>query len=179
MSSPARRSPEPHLSPSNSKGALSIDRSTLKGYRPLSGSGNRMETIQLSHPRLCDDEPCRLIGGSRKQGVRRKATMSTKCSSGAVPGGETSLQETKLLYHRPLIRLAFGQPPSPQGEGFVGEGPSSAPGGGLKKGGELPRRLKARNGSASAAPGRFPGTPTRPGWDHRPGRCPCRGTGAG
>ena len=83
----ARRSPEPHLSPSNSKGALSIDRSTLKGYRPLSGSGNRMETIQLNHPRLCDDEPCRLIGGSRKQGVRRKATMSTKCSSGAVPGG--------------------------------------------------------------------------------------------
>ena len=39
-------------------------------------------------------------------GVQGKATMSTKCSSGAVPGGETSLQETKLLYHRPLIRLA-------------------------------------------------------------------------
>ena len=58
----ARRSPEPHLSPSNSKGALSIDRSTLKGYRPLSGSGNRMETIQLSHPRLCDNRQARLIG---------------------------------------------------------------------------------------------------------------------
>ena len=33
-------------------------------------------------------------------------------------GGETSLQGTKLLYHRPLIRLAFGQPPSPKGEGL-------------------------------------------------------------
>ena len=30
------------------------------------------------------------------------------------------LQETKPLCHRPLIRLAFGQPPSPQGEGFNG-----------------------------------------------------------
>ena len=40
------------------------------------------------------------------------------------------LQETKPLCHRPLIRLAFGQPPSPQGEGFKGEG--------LKRGGELP-----------------------------------------
>ena len=35
------------------------------------------------------------------------------------------LQETKPLCHRPLIRLAFGQPPSPQGEGFNGE--SGAP----------------------------------------------------
>ena len=67
----------------------------------------------------------------------------------------------------------------PRGKALWGRAPSSAPGGRLKKGGELPRRLKARNVSASAAPGRFPGTPTRPGWDHRPGRCPCRGTGAG
>ncbi len=33
-------------------------------------------------------------------------------------GGETSLQGTKLLYHRPLIRHGFAVPPSPQGEGF-------------------------------------------------------------
>ena len=41
-------------------------------------------------------------------------------------GGETSLQGTKLLYHRPLIRHGFAVPPSPQGEGFWGERPSSA-----------------------------------------------------
>ena len=33
-------------------------------------------------------------------------------------GGETPLQETKPLYHRPLIRHGFAVPPSPQGEGF-------------------------------------------------------------
>ena len=39
------------------------------------------------------------------------------------------LQETKPLCHRPLIRLAFGQPPSPQGEGlrFCIGGPLGAP----------------------------------------------------
>ena len=40
-------------------------------------------------------------------------------------GGETSLQGTKLLYHRPLIRHGFAVPPSPQGEGFrAGLGPA-------------------------------------------------------
>ena len=40
-------------------------------------------------------------------------------------GGETSLQGTKLLYHRPLIRHGFAVPPSPQGEGFAGEAPGA------------------------------------------------------
>ena len=43
-------------------------------------------------------------------------------------GGETSLQGTKLLYHRPLIRHGFAVPPSPQGEGFFG-GPHPPPSG--------------------------------------------------
>jgi len=35
------------------------------------------------------------------------ATTSRRGQSHSPPaGGETSLQETKLLYHRPLIRLA-------------------------------------------------------------------------
>ena len=38
-------------------------------------------------------------------------------------GGETSLQGTKLLYHRPLIRHGFAVPPSPRGEGFWGDHP--------------------------------------------------------
>ena len=39
---------------------------TPKGYRTLSGSGNRRETSQLSHPRLCDNCLACLIGGPRK-----------------------------------------------------------------------------------------------------------------
>ena len=41
------------------------------------------------------------------------------------------LQETKPLCHRPLIRLAFGQPPSPQGEG-------------LKRGSKIPLRKNTK-----------------------------------
>ena len=37
------------------------------------------------------------------------------------------LQETKPLCHRPLIRLAFGQPPSPQGEGLGVEQRAKSP----------------------------------------------------
>ena len=44
----------------------------------------------------------------------------------------------KAFKGSPLIRLAFGQPPSPQGEGFAGEAPSSAPfGGTFPPGGRL------------------------------------------
>ena len=35
---------------------------TPKGDRTLSGSGNRRETSQLSHPRLCDNRNALLIG---------------------------------------------------------------------------------------------------------------------
>ena len=41
-------SPEPNLSPTGLKGALSIRRSTAKGYRTLSGSGDRPETNPMS-----------------------------------------------------------------------------------------------------------------------------------
>ena len=74
-------------------------------------------------------------------GVRGKATMSTKCSSGAVPGGvlpSFSPWKKKVAARRRrniprttnAIRTlpphpAPSGPPSPQGEGFVGEGPSS------------------------------------------------------
>ena len=46
--SPGYTSPEPNLSPTSLKGALSIRRSTAKGYRTLSGSGDRPETNPMS-----------------------------------------------------------------------------------------------------------------------------------
>ena len=54
-------------------------------------------------------------------------------------------QETKPLYHRPLIRHGFAVPPSPQGEGFWGGAPSSAPVYAL---GHLPPEGKAFGGAA-------------------------------
>ena len=36
-------------------------------------------------------------------------------------------QETNPLYHRPLIRHGFAVPPSPQGEGFLGDYPLIRP----------------------------------------------------
>ena len=60
-------------------------------------------------------------------------------------GGESSLQETKPLYHRPLIR-PFG-PPSPRGEGFWGRGSfvrsfsKRSRKAGQRRGGEIPRTL--------------------------------------
>ncbi len=63
------------------------------------------------------------------------------------PGRRNPLRQTKPLYHRPLIRLAFGQPPSPipsvasrhlpliRGVGPQGEGLRAA-------GGEIPCDLK-------------------------------------
>ena len=71
-----------------------------------------------------------------RNGVRGKATMSTKCSSEPSPvafwllcrhgqsnsppaGGEIPLRGTKPLYHRPLIRPSVRTgAPSPQGEGL-------------------------------------------------------------
>ena len=79
---------EPYLSPTHTKARFQPVGAPPKGYRKLSGSGNRRETSQLSHPRLCDDEPCRLIGGPRKQGSgERRLGAPFRCSSGAVPGG--------------------------------------------------------------------------------------------
>ena len=113
-----------------------------------------MAQLEFRHAlRFCAPELfCPPQGITPVNGVRGKATMSTKCSSGAVPGdplvsfpslgkklapqgetlpppagGEIPLRGTKPLYHRPLIRHGFAVPPSPQGEGFCGEsliGPS-------------------------------------------------------
>ena len=62
MPSPARRPSEPNLSPPAQKARFPPIEAIPKGYRQLSGSGNRRETIQLSHPRLCDNRQARLIG---------------------------------------------------------------------------------------------------------------------
>ena len=40
---------------------------------------------------------------------------------------KSPLRGTKPLYHRPLIRHGFAVPPSPQGEGFLGEYPLIRP----------------------------------------------------
>ena len=95
--------------------------------------------------RFCAPEGfCPAQGATPVMGVRGKATMSTKCSSGAVPGGVlvTLPPRAKSLAPQgetlqdgapgrralrgneicPLIRLAFGQPPSPQGEGLWRKG---------------------------------------------------------
>ena len=45
-----------------------------------------METIQLSHPRLCVDELCRLIGALVNGGPGVSGPMGTKCPSAASPG---------------------------------------------------------------------------------------------
>ena len=92
-------------------------------------------------------------------GVRGKATMSTKCSSGAVPGGvlpSFSPWKKKVAARRRrniprttnAIRTlpphpAPSGPPSPQGEGFVGEGPSSPQGDGRIK--ERPAKSPQKN----------------------------------
>ena len=60
-------------------------------------------------------------------------------------GGESSQQETKPLYHRPLIRPSG--PPSPRGEGFWGRGSfvrsfsKRSRKAGQRRGGEIPRTL--------------------------------------
>ena len=64
----SRRPSEPHLSPTTTKARFQPGGETPKGYRKLSGSGDRTGTSQLSHPRLCVDCPRRLIGGPRKWG---------------------------------------------------------------------------------------------------------------
>ena len=65
---PSRRSPEPHLSPTHTKARFPPEGAPPKGYRTLSGSGNRTETSQLNHPRLCDDRQGGLIGALVKRG---------------------------------------------------------------------------------------------------------------
>ena len=47
-------------------------------------------------------------------------TFSSLRKSLAAGAAKLPLRQRQKLYHRPLIRLAFGQPPSPQGEGFCG-----------------------------------------------------------
>ena len=49
---------------------------TPKGCRKLSGSGHRTETSQLSHPRLCVDQPRRPNWRPRKMGVQGGASTS-------------------------------------------------------------------------------------------------------
>ena len=49
---------------------------TPKGCRKLSGSGHRTETSQLSHPRLCVDQPRRPNWRPRKMGVQGGASIS-------------------------------------------------------------------------------------------------------
>ena len=51
----ACRFSEPHLSPTHTKARSPPGGAPPKSYRTLSGSGNRMETSQLNHPRLCVD----------------------------------------------------------------------------------------------------------------------------
>ena len=72
----SRRPSEPHLSPTTTKARFQPGEETPKGYRKLSGSGDRTGTSQLSHPRLCVDCPRRLIGGPRKMGVQGGASIS-------------------------------------------------------------------------------------------------------
>ena len=48
-----RRSPEPHLSPPTQKARFQPVGALPKGYRTLSGSGDRRGRNRLSHPRLC------------------------------------------------------------------------------------------------------------------------------
>ena len=91
--------------------------------------------------RFCAPELfCPPQGITPVNGVRGKATMSTKCSSGAVPGdplvsfpslgkklapqGEIPLRTTNAVRNLPPHPAPSG-PPSPQGEG-------------LKRGGEIP-----------------------------------------
>ena len=64
----SRRPSEPHLSPTTTKARFQPGEETPKGCRKLSGSGDRTETSQLSHPRLCVDRQGGLIGGPRKWG---------------------------------------------------------------------------------------------------------------
>ena len=105
---------------------------------------NRRKPLRFCAPEMF----CPPQGVTPVNGVRGKATMSTKCSSGAVPGGvlvplppwakelaarrrrnppaKRAIQRPdegigpykKAFYHRPLIRHGFAVPPSPQGEGF-------------------------------------------------------------
>ena len=64
----SRRPSEPHLSPTTTKARFQPGGETPKGCWKLSGSGDRTETSQLSHPRLCVDCQGGLIGGPRKWG---------------------------------------------------------------------------------------------------------------
>ena len=64
----SRRPSEPHLSPATTKARFQPGEETPKGCCKLSGSGDRTETSQLSHPRLCVDCQGGLIGGPRKWG---------------------------------------------------------------------------------------------------------------
>ena len=72
----SRRPSEPHLSPATTKARFQPGEETPKGCCKLSGSGDRTETSQLSHPRLCVDRQGGLIGGPRKMGVQGGASIS-------------------------------------------------------------------------------------------------------
>ena len=67
--------PEPHLSPPAQKARSQPVEIPPKGYRQLSGSGNRPNQSTV-HPRLCEDCQGRLIGGPRKMGVQGADSIS-------------------------------------------------------------------------------------------------------
>ena len=66
--------------------------------------------------------PLWFLSGRPERNPPRRAELPCRPQAAKSP-----LQETKPLYHRPLIRHGFAVPPSPQGEGFWGGAPSSAP----------------------------------------------------
>ena len=72
----SRRPSEPHLSPATTKARFQPGGETPKGCWKLSGSGHRTETSQLSHPRLCVDQPRRPNWRPRKMGVQGGASIS-------------------------------------------------------------------------------------------------------
>ena len=77
---------------------------------------------------------------------------------------KSSLRNMKLLQNllRPLIRLAFGQPPSPQGEGFWRGSTSHPPGEGLKRADCKIPAVKNRNQPLSSSSFCFSSPSMRP-----------------
>ena len=79
------------------------------------GRGGARERAQFSPPG----------GNGVEWTLRRRAAMG---KVGRRPqAAKSPLRGTKPLYHRPLIRHGFAVPPSPQGEGFLGESPLIRP----------------------------------------------------
>ena len=108
----------------------------FKGVTPVMGSGERRIWTRSVHPEPSPGDPQGELPRRGKRGWPGPLVSFPSLGKKLAPQGETlrrpqaakfPLRGTKPLYHRPLIRHGFAVPPSPQGEGFLGDYPLIRP----------------------------------------------------